>query len=972
MAASTATSTPSPPPSSKFHSQLQHVSAHLTASVRKRQRAEHMGSLDFERVVNTYSIQAKQDMYGIVVQDRDDHDGDDDSGDDERAGHDGCLHHKHYKVLPRKTPFFNSRKITRWALTILCSLLSGLTTVMIVSSTENLVNWRSASLNSLLQESADNPQKSEVEVFAWYAFISILLAVSSALLCIFWAPEAVGSGIPEVIGYLNGIRVKKFNRKRMLIVKMVGSVLSVGSSLAVGMEGPLVCIGAIVGAALAQIGSLLSWILTKFFSKYESPFLTRLWIWATSDLSYFANDAERRSLITIGAACGFAASFGAPIGGLLFILDDIASFFDQGMFLRVLVANALGTFCLALYRGDLSSYGAIQFGTYDTTDDNIFVDRFIEIPFWILLGIGMGIMSGLFCKWFDRVKRWSGRVFCTPKMHLLQITYVTLFTSIVMFYLPTMKWLCHDVEEYEGNVDQGLRFFCEEGQINEMATIMFGSRGKAIVRILSNPGQFYPLTLVIVGVVFFSFMLYTNTTFIPSGLFTPIVLSGASLGGAIGILLQDYVDTAINPSTFALLGVAAMMAGIQRSTVSTCVILVEGTGQIRVLLPVMVVVVVANYCAWLIHEDGVYDVLIKIKGYPYLGPAETKESLDIFRVGEIMNAPVVTVREKERVIKLVRILENYRHHGFPVVDRQGRFKGLVRRKQIVALIECGIFEKLSPEDGISLDSSRSSEAYSPKPYVGHFQGLMHWAFHIKDDRYGDTEELPESKTPIEDLDDDEFGDNHFLLNIQKTLKDVPTAPAKPSTRTSFLHSNAMNNLNTDSKRITLGGDDAMPVMNAGTFQLDMSAVKEADEKDDEKRRGSTITPERHHGRSDSLITSGTADSTSQMTNSVQAAPTGFARVGKDPVEGNVVISWLHPAHRNDVVNLEAVMNQGTYCVPENFPVSKAYRLFTKLGLRWIVVTGGESGGEVVGILTRATLLNSQVYNQFGVNMSKFQ
>jgi chloride channel 7 len=95
------------------------------------------------------------------------------------------------------------------------------------------------------------------------------------------------------------------------------------------MEGPLVCIGAIVGAGLGHVGSVLSWILTRFFGGYSSPFLTRLWIWSTSDLAYFANDAERRNLITIGAACGFASSFGAPIGGLLFILDDISSFFEQ-------------------------------------------------------------------------------------------------------------------------------------------------------------------------------------------------------------------------------------------------------------------------------------------------------------------------------------------------------------------------------------------------------------------------------------------------------------------------------------------------------------------------------------------------------------------------------------------------------------------------------------------------------------------
>ena len=66
--------------------------------------------------------------------------------------------------------------------------------------------------------------------------------------------------------------------------------------------------------------------------------------------------------------------------------------------------------------------------------------------------------------------------------------------------------------------------------------------------------------------------LITFGTAIPAGLFTPTVLVGAALGGACGNAFQEYVDEEISPSTFALLGVAALLAGIQRSTVSVAVI----------------------------------------------------------------------------------------------------------------------------------------------------------------------------------------------------------------------------------------------------------------------------------------------------------------------------------------------------------------------------------------------------------------
>ena len=49
------------------------------------------------------------------------------------------------------------------------------------------------------------------------------------------------------------------------------------------------------------------------------------------------------------------------------------------------------------------------------------------------------------------------------------------------------------------------------------------------------------------------------------------------------------------------------------------------------------------------------------------------------------------------------------------------------------------------------------------------------------------------------------------------------------------------------------------------------------------------------------------------------------------------------------------------------PVSKAYKLFTSLGLRHLVVLGGgESGGEVVGILSRANLVPEYIQERTGL------
>jgi hypothetical protein len=80
--------------------------------------------------------------------------------------------------------------------------------------------------------------------------------------------------------------------------------------------------------------------------------------------------------------------------------------------------------------------------------------------------------------------------------------------------------------------------------------------------------------------------------------------------------------------------------------------------------------------------------------------------------------------------------------------------------------------------------------------------------------------------------------------------------------------------------------------------------------------------------------------------------------------GNVVVS-CNAEFRNCWVNIEAVANKGTCTVQEFTPVSKAYKLFTTLGLRHIVVLGGDSGGEVVGLLTRASFIDQHIEDGSG-------
>ena len=171
---------------------------------------------------------------------------------------------------------------------------------------------------------------------AVFAGINALLALGGAIPTVFLAPEAAGSGIPEVMGYLNGVHVPKIMRLRTLVIKLFGTFCAVASGLAVGPEGPLVHTGAIMGSGVTRGFKVWRWRERRLCS-CRCKLLER-----------FHNDTDRRDFISMGAAVGFAAAFGAPIGGVLFALEEAASFWNTKLMWRTLSATTCACFIIAL------------------------------------------------------------------------------------------------------------------------------------------------------------------------------------------------------------------------------------------------------------------------------------------------------------------------------------------------------------------------------------------------------------------------------------------------------------------------------------------------------------------------------------------------------------------------------------------------------------------------------------------------
>ena len=78
----------------------------------------------------------------------------------------------------------------------------------------------------------------------------------------------------------------------------------------VGPEGPMIHLGSIIGAGLSQFQSKTL--------RFQLPFFER-----------FRNPEDRRNFISAGAAAGISSAFGAPVGGLLFAMEEMSSFWSM-------------------------------------------------------------------------------------------------------------------------------------------------------------------------------------------------------------------------------------------------------------------------------------------------------------------------------------------------------------------------------------------------------------------------------------------------------------------------------------------------------------------------------------------------------------------------------------------------------------------------------------------------------------------
>ncbi|KAL0395780.1 UNVERIFIED_CONTAM: Chloride channel protein CLC-b [Sesamum calycinum] len=543
----------------------------------------------------------------------------------------------------------------KWLLAFLVGLLTGLIATLINLAVENIAGYKLLAVVNYIE------QKRYLMGFIYMAGANFLLTLVAAVLCVCFAPTAAGPGIPEIKAYLNGVDTPNMFGATTLIVKIIGSIGAVSAGLDLGKEGPLVHIGSCIASLLGQGGP----------DNYRIR-----WRW----LRYFNNDRDRRDLITCGSSSGVCAAFRSPVGGVLFALEEVATWWRSALLWRTFFSTAVVVVVLRAFMeycksGNCGLFGKGGLIMFDVSGVSVRYHAEDIIPVAVI-GVLGGVLGSLYNHFLHKVLKVYNIINEKGKLHKLLLSLsVSIFTSICMYGLPFLvKCRPCDASSLEsscpttGRAGNFKQFNCPKGYYNDLATLLITTNDNAVRNIFSinTPTEFHIFSLTIFFALYCILGLITFGIAVPSGLFLPIILMGSAYGRMLGIAMGPY--TKIDQGLYAVLGAASLMAGSMRMTVSLCVIFLELTNNL-LLLPITMIVLLIAKTVGDCFNPSIYDIILELKGLPFLD-AHPEPWMRNITVGELADVkpPVVTLSGIEKVSHIVEVLKNTTHNGFPVVD----------------------------------------------------------------------------------------------------------------------------------------------------------------------------------------------------------------------------------------------------------------------------------------------------------------
>ncbi|MCO5604966.1 hypothetical protein L7F22_059141 [Adiantum nelumboides] len=359
-------------------------------------------------------------------------------------------------------------KVVKWLLACLVGLLTGIIGFAINLAVENISAFKFLKTSEYMEN-----RRLDIACAILVAS-NLALVLTSGLLCTYIAPAAAGSGIPDVKAYLNGVNIPDILAPKTFFVKVyLHWPVNIWDHRICG-RGPFYR----QARAAGSYRSLHSAFLNQGGFKYYHV----SWRW----LRYVQNDRDQQDLVTCGAAAGVAAAFRAPVGGVLFAVEEVASWWKSSLLWRAfftpamvaIVLRTASNFCSAHSCGLYGSGGLIMYNM-----GSVVIEFGLEdLMSVIMLGL-IGVMGSALTYASGKIvlvyNGWHRRYGSAAKMlHSIAISLITSTCAIGIPWMSSCTACPSDSDEKcptAGSYGNFKHFISPDGYYNDLASLFFNT-----------------------------------------------------------------------------------------------------------------------------------------------------------------------------------------------------------------------------------------------------------------------------------------------------------------------------------------------------------------------------------------------------------------------------------------------------------------------------------------------------------------
>lgn len=364
------------------------------------------------------------------------------------------------------------------------------------------------------------------------------------------------------------------------------------------------------------------------------------------------SESETRALVAAGAGAGIAATFNAPIAGMFFAMEVILRDLSMRHLHTIVVASVAGAVVSHSLIGDELTF---QVSPYSLDDPF----QLVLYLFLGLIAVGLAIMFIEALDWFtvvpDRLIPWV-----RPLAMGLGVAAIGFFAPAV---LGTSQGFIGDV--LQDNLSMawwGLALLAIAKLVATSATL--GGKGSG-------------------------------------GIFMPSLFIGATAGAAFAKIIDPLWPTSqLDPGAFALVGMAAVFAGVSRASFTSILIVFEITGDYGLVLPLMLAVATATVLTNRFHPESAYTSPLVRMGI-HTVPSDQVDLLSTITIDQLGLRPPIVVRDTDSLTTVVGVLRRNRLNGVAVVDENDKLVGVVSDSDINLL--GGPSDQLTAADAMTPD-----------------------------------------------------------------------------------------------------------------------------------------------------------------------------------------------------------------------------------------------------------------------------